>query len=126
MSNMFDGVAGLLEGEDQRYNNMAAMLHELDPQDAIEGILCSNLLVAQSWLSRYGNMASNSENSFEVRDDYFAKMQKMMRQTTLQAEALQKYRNKGQQTVSVQHVTVNDGGQAVVGNIATNKEANNE
>jgi hypothetical protein len=32
-------------------------------------------------------------------------------------EALDKHRGKGQQTVRVEHVTVNAGGQAIVGNV---------
>jgi hypothetical protein len=43
---------------------------------------------------------------------------KLMRTFTAQLDTLQKYRNKGQQTIQVQHVTVNDGGQAIVGNVA--------
>jgi len=31
-----------------------------------------------------------------------------------QVEALKKYRSGGQQTIKVQHVTVNEGGQAIV------------
>jgi hypothetical protein len=34
-----------------------------------------------------------------------------------QVEALKKYRTAGEQTIKVQHVTVNDGSQAIVGNV---------
>ena len=44
-----------------------------------------------------------------------------MRTFTTQMEALRKYRTGGEQKVTVQHVTVNEGGQAVVGNVATGK-----
>ncbi|WP_287120652.1 hypothetical protein [Mesorhizobium sp.] len=33
-------------------------------------------------------------------------------------EALKKYRTGGQQYVTVKHVTVNEGGQAIVGNVS--------
>jgi len=36
-----------------------------------------------------------------------------------QIEALKRYRSAGEQTVRVEHVTVNDGGQAIVGNVTT-------
>ena len=44
---------------------------------------------------------------------------KLMRTFTSQAEALNKYRNKGKQQITVKHqnVNVNDGGQAVIGDI---------
>lgn len=35
-----------------------------------------------------------------------------------QMEALKRYRSGGQQTVRVERVTVNEGGQAIVGNVA--------
>ena len=35
-----------------------------------------------------------------------------------QVEALKKYRSAGEQTIKVQHVTVNEGGQAIVGNVS--------
>jgi hypothetical protein len=42
---------------------------------------------------------------------------KLMRTFTAQMEALQRHRNGGKQTIKVQHVTVESGGQAVVGDI---------
>ena len=38
-----------------------------------------------------------------------------------QVEAPKKYRSCGEQKITVQHVTVNEGGQAVVGNISMAK-----
>src|SRR5215475_8186958 len=45
----------------------------------------------------------------------------MMRIFAQQAEALKRYRSRGQQTVTVQHqyVEVGDGGQAIVGQVTT-------
>ena len=40
---------------------------------------------------------------------------KLLRTFALQIEALQRYRGKGQQKVTVEHVHVNAGGQAIVG-----------
>jgi len=34
-----------------------------------------------------------------------------------QVEALKRYRSRGDQTVRVEHVTVNEGGQAIVGKV---------
>ena len=44
---------------------------------------------------------------------------KLARTFAAQAEALKRYRTGGEQKVTVQHVTVNDGGQAVVGTVTT-------
>jgi hypothetical protein len=32
-------------------------------------------------------------------------------------DALKRYRSSGEQTIKVQHVTINDAGQAIVGNV---------
>jgi hypothetical protein len=42
-------------------------------------------------------------------------LNKLARTFATQVEALKKYRSAGEQTIKVQHVTVNDGGQAIVG-----------
>lgn len=42
---------------------------------------------------------------------------KLTRTFTAQMEALSKYRNKGKQKITVEHVEVKDGGQAIVGNV---------
>jgi hypothetical protein len=42
---------------------------------------------------------------------------KLARTFAAQMDTLKRYRSKGEQKVTVQHVTVNDGGQAVVGEV---------
>lgn len=49
---------------------------------------------------------------------------KLGRIYALQVEALRKHRNGGRQTVTVQHVNVGDGGQAIVGNVETGRGGN--
>src|SRR5438034_11217890 len=43
---------------------------------------------------------------------------KLARTFSAQVEALKRYRTGGEQRVTVEHVTVNEGGQAIVGNVA--------
>jgi hypothetical protein len=46
---------------------------------------------------------------------------KLLRTFTMQLEALQRYRGKGQQKVTVEHVNVNAGGQAIVGTVQSSQ-----
>jgi hypothetical protein len=46
-------------------------------------------------------------------------LNKLARTFAMQMDALKRYRTGGQQSVIVKHVTVNDGGQAIVGNVET-------
>ena len=43
---------------------------------------------------------------------------KLARTFTAQIEALKRYRTGGEQRMTVEHVTVNEGGQAIVGNVS--------
>lgn len=43
--------------------------------------------------------------------------ERLMRIYNQQVDTLNKHRGKGQQKVTVEHVTVNEGGQAVVGSL---------
>jgi hypothetical protein len=46
-------------------------------------------------------------------------LNKLARTFTTQVETLKKYRTGGEQKVTVQHVSVNDNAQAIVGNVST-------
>ncbi|MEH6648333.1 hypothetical protein [Sulfitobacter sp.] len=50
---------------------------------------------------------------------HYSGFNKLARTYTAQMEALRKHRNGGRQTVTVQHVNVENGGQAIVGNVQT-------
>ena len=45
---------------------------------------------------------------------------RLLRAYATQVEALRRLRNGGSQTVRVEHVHVNEGGQAVIGNVNSN------
>jgi hypothetical protein len=50
---------------------------------------------------------------------HYSGYNKLARTYSMQMETLRKHRNGGKQTVTVQHVNVEGGGQAVVGNVQT-------
>lgn len=100
---------------EQRIDQTVGLLYELDPQDGVEGVLCSQMIIAHEWMKHCSTIANNSQTGHLAREQYLLNMQRFMKLSLQQVEALNKYRHKGTQTVTVQHVTVNDGGQAVVG-----------
>jgi len=57
-------------------------------------------------------------DTIQQRDSAERALNKLARTFAAQLEALKRYRTGGEQRVTVEHVTVNDGGQAIVGNIA--------
>ena len=53
-------------------------------------------------------------------------LNKLARTYATQMEALKRYRTGGQQKVTVEHVTVNEGGQAIVGAVTHGERGSNE
>src|SRR5262245_60160025 len=60
-----------------------------------------------------------AEQTFEGRHESLSQANKLSRSCAVLIEALNRHRGKGQQKVTVEHVTVNAGGQAIVGAVAT-------
>src|SRR5215204_90939 len=59
------------------------------------------------------------EQTFEGRRENLGQANKLSRTYTALLEALNRHRGKGQQKVTVEHVHVHAGGQAVVGTVET-------
>ena len=68
----------------------------------------------------------NNVENLPQQDSAERALNKLSRSFASQMEALRKHRNGGKQTVTVQHVNVSDGGQAIVGNVETGGRADNE
>ena len=98
-------------------NAALALVSALEPRDAAEGMLISEM-VGTHMLAMECLRRSNIEGqTFEGRDVNLRHAERLMRIYTQQVDALNKHRGKGQQRVTVEHVTVNEGGQAVVGSL---------
>jgi hypothetical protein len=57
------------------------------------------------------------EQTFEGRSENLNQASKLSRTYSTLLEALNRHRGKGQQKVTVEHVHVHEGGQAIVGNL---------
>jgi hypothetical protein len=58
-----------------------------------------------------------NQSNFQVMESQERSMTRLSRTYIAQIDALKKYRSKAQQTVRVERVTVNEGGQAIVGDV---------
>ncbi len=97
---------------------MPAIVRDIAPQDGVERMLAVQMASTHAALIRVGGKMANAENlnQFEAYERAYTKL---VRTYTAQMEALRKHRNGGSQTVTVQHVNVGDGGQAIVGTVET-------
>ena len=95
---------------------MAAII-EIDPQDSVELMLASQMVAVHNISMEMSGRTMLENQTFDGVEANIQRITKLMRTYTTQMEALNRYRAKGQQKITVQHVQVNDGGQAIVGDI---------
>jgi len=99
-------------------NNMTALLNELKPKDAHEGILTSQMIATHNQAMECLRRANLKEQTAYGRELNLRFGDRFLRTYTAQMEALTKYRRGGQQKVTVEHVHVHEGGQAIVGTVS--------
>ncbi len=100
-------------------NAALASIIEIDPQDSTELMLAAQMVTVHNVSMEMARRALLSEQTLEGVNLNINFMTKLMRTYTAQIEALTKYRNKGKQQITVKqrNVNVNDGGQAVIGDV---------
>ncbi|MDJ0944572.1 MAG: hypothetical protein QNJ30_13995 [Kiloniellales bacterium] len=92
-------------------------LREIGPRDGVEGLLAAQMVAVHSAAQECFCRAAIPEQTFVGRDMALRHGTRLARLYVDQMAALRKYRGKGQQKVTVKHVHVHDGGQAIVGQV---------
>lgn len=92
-----------------------ATLVGIGPRDELEGVMAAQLVAAHNSAMECYRRAMIPEQSFEGRRENLSQANKLSRTYATLLEALDRHRGKGQQKVTVEHVHVYEGGQAVVG-----------
>jgi len=98
-------------------NGTIAMYLGMEPQDNIEAMLMSQMVVGHNMAMEMSKRAMLPEQTVDGVNANINRVTKLMRTFVAQVEALKKKRTGGKQTILVQHVNVNEGGQAVVANV---------
>ena len=111
-------------GSDERMF-MVSTMAEIQPRDAFERMLAVQMAATHVAMVRSGRWLANAETVDQVKAHYSG-YTKLARAYVAQMEALRKHRTGGKQTVTVQHVNVEDGGQAIVGNVETGGRVNDK
>jgi hypothetical protein len=73
--------------------------------------------------TRRGSAKMNDAKHLQAHEAYTRSFNRLARTFTAQVEAFRRHRNGGHSKVTVEHVTVNAGGQAIVGNVDRGKES---
>jgi hypothetical protein len=105
------------DDETRHRQTMAAVdgLIGINPRDELEGMMAAQLIASHSAAMECYRRAMIGEQSFEGRRENLSQANKLSRSFATLLDALNRHRGKGQQKVTVEHVHVHSGGQAIVG-----------
>jgi hypothetical protein len=94
-----------------------AVVVGIEPTNEIEAMLAAQMAAVHICAMDSSRRFLWADN-LTARDSAERAMTKLTRTFATQMETLKRYRSKGQQVVRVERVTVNEGGQAIVGPVA--------
>lgn len=99
-------------------NAALALAHALAPRDAIEGMIGAQMIATHGAMMECLRRAHAPDQGLEARMRNLDQAGKLSRSFLGLLDALNRHRGKGgQQKVTVEHVHVHQGGQAVVGTV---------
>jgi len=101
----------------KQFEATVAALIGIKPRDELEGMLAAQMVATHNAAMECFRRAMIPEQTFEGRRESLNQANKLIHSYTTLIEALDRHRGKGQQHVTVEHVHVNEGGQAIVGTV---------
>ena len=98
---------------------VASAMQGIGPKDETESMLAAQMAMTHLLAMKTAGRLHDPARVTQVmqQDSAINALTKLTRTFTMQMEALKRYRTGGEQKVTVQHVNVNDGGQAIVGDV---------
>jgi len=98
-------------------NKTFAFLAQFKPRDEVEALLAIQMLGVHNLAMDCLQRAMMGGQTFAGRQSNVNYATKMNRTFISQLTALKKYREGGQQKMTVEHIHINEGGQAIVGQV---------
>jgi hypothetical protein len=96
---------------------VASMIAGIKPRDEAEAMMAAQMAAVHNASMTFARQLAHVTN-IQQQDSAERAFNKLCRTYAAQLEALKRYRTGGQQKITVKHVTVNEGGQAIVGNVS--------
>jgi hypothetical protein len=100
----------------QRHATVDALIG-IKPQDELEGMIAAQLVACHNASMECYRRAMHREQTFDGRKEELSQANKLSRTYSTLLEGLNRHRGKGAQKVTVEHVHVHSGGQAIVGSV---------
>lgn len=98
-------------------NFLLSVVRGVQPRDELEAMLAVQMGAIHQATMMMARRLNHVDN-LQQQDSAERTLNKLARTYAMQMEALKRYRTSGEQKVTVEHVTVNAGGQAIVGAVA--------
>ncbi|HXI08049.1 MAG: hypothetical protein ACRC1G_10020 [Bradyrhizobium sp.] len=99
---------------------MISMVQNLHPRDPVEAMLVAQMVSVHVMAMRCAQQLARAEDL--ARHDSAARaLGRLARTFPAQIEALNRYRSRGEPVITVQNVSVGDGGKAIVGNVTQHR-----
>jgi len=122
----YDGLMGQLVNASRERNAlsqngtnfMLSVVKGIEPRDQIEAMLAAQMAAVHTASMTFARRLANVEN-IPQQDSAERAFNKLTRTFAAQMSALKEYRSKGEQKMTIQHVHVAEGGQAIVGNVSS-------
>jgi hypothetical protein len=110
--------------ESAGHDYIVAAVHSLGARDGVEALLATQMVaVHQLAMTCLANAAAKEQTDQGI-ELYVNRANRLLRTFATLVEAFRAHRGGGQQRMVVEHVTVNSGGQAIVGSV--NRGGGNE
>jgi hypothetical protein len=95
---------------------MISMVKSIKPRDSVEAMLVAQMVCVHVMAMRCAHHLANAQDVAQ-QDSAGRALGRLARTFPAQIEALNRYRNNGEPAITVQNVSVQDGGNAIVGNV---------
>jgi len=95
---------------------MISMVKSIKPRDSVEAMLVAQMVCVHVMAMRCAYHLANTEDIAQ-QDSAGRTLGRLARTFPAQIEALNRYRSNGEPAITMQNVSVQDGGQAIVGNV---------
>ena len=95
---------------------MLSMIKSIKPRDSVEAMLVSQMVSVHVMAMRCAYQFASAED-IASQDSAGRALGRLARTFPAQMEALNRYRSKSEPAVTVQNVSIQDGGKAIVGNV---------
>ena len=104
------------DADEEAINFALAVIAGIEPKDELETMLATQMVAIHLATMTFTRRLAHVETLDQQHGSERA-LNKLARTFAMQLEALKRYRTGGEQKVVVQHVNVNEGGQAIVGTV---------